>query len=84
MCGVGATFGFVRLGRHSFSIDASNVEYMLHFTEQLSEGRGFHWRDETFFGGKGWQSRRHLFGKLQQLAPTENVDYSTERMALHR
>ena len=51
-CGMGATFGFVQLGRHPFSIDASNVEYMLHFTEQLAQGRGFHWRDETFFGVK--------------------------------
>ena len=48
MCGMGATFGFVRLGRHTFSIDASNVGYMLHFVGQLG-GRGFHWRNETFF-----------------------------------
>ena len=47
LCGSGATFGETLIGAHTYYIDASNVEFMLHFVGQL--GSGFHWRDEIFF-----------------------------------
>lgn len=50
MCGMGATFGCVRLGGNTYYIDASNVEFMLGFVEKL--GPGFHWKDEIFFDVK--------------------------------
>jgi hypothetical protein len=47
LCGRGATFGSVWLGAEQYSIDASNVNYMLQFVQSL--GPGFHWKNEVFF-----------------------------------
>lgn len=47
-CGMGATFGSVRLGGDSYYIDASNVEFMLGFVTKLSEN-GFHWKNGIYF-----------------------------------
>lgn len=47
-CGMGATFGCVRLGGVNYYIDASNVEWMLSFVKTLGQN-GFHWKDEIFF-----------------------------------
>jgi len=48
MCGYGATFGQVKIGKNFFYIHAGNVEYMLDFMKNL--GKGFHWEREIFFG----------------------------------
>ena len=48
LCGMGATFGSVRLGGQTYYIDASNVEFMQHFMKN-ELGPGFHWKNEVFF-----------------------------------
>ncbi len=47
LCGMGATFGKLTIGRDTYSVDASNVEYFVKFRDQPM--RGFHWRDDVFF-----------------------------------
>ncbi len=47
LCGLGATFGRVRLGSDWTYIDRSNVEYMVNFVKNL--GPGFHWKNQVYF-----------------------------------
>lgn len=50
MCGMGAAFGRLRLGKDTYSIDLSNVVWFHKFmTETLGVGWGFHWRNEMYF-----------------------------------
>ena len=51
LCGMGATFGSLNFGGNTYSIDASNVEYMLDLLNGLSD-MGFHWKNEIFFDVK--------------------------------
>lgn len=53
LCGMGASFGTLWLGRDHYSVDFSNVVFFHDFMLKISEGRGFHWRDETFFTRTG-------------------------------
>lgn len=49
LCGGGATFGELKIGKDSYYVDASNVEYFIWFREQIAADGAFHWRDDTFF-----------------------------------
>ena len=55
LCGGGAAFGQLKIGRDWYSIDYSNVVFFHDFMLGLGKGWGFHWRDETYFkrGGDG-------------------------------
>ena len=47
MCGWGATFGDAEIGNHLFSVDSSNVDFFVHFVNELPK-LGFHWRDGIY------------------------------------
>ncbi len=49
MCGMGSSFGRLKIGRDWYSVDFSNVVFFHDFRLRLGEGCGFHWRDDTFF-----------------------------------
>lgn len=49
LCGCGAVFGQLKIGRNWYFIDYSNVVFFHDFMLALGKGWGFHWRDETFF-----------------------------------
>ena len=51
LCGAGATFGSFRLGNHTYSVDASNVEWSICLFESLGSF-GFHWKNDIFFDVK--------------------------------
>src|SRR6266853_3991667 len=46
-CGMGSTFGCVRLGGQMVYVDTSNVHYLRGFMDGLG-ALGFHWRNEVF------------------------------------
>ncbi|HEV2521057.1 MAG TPA: hypothetical protein VGT24_01640 [Candidatus Acidoferrales bacterium] len=46
MCN-GAPFGRLFIGKDAYSVDISNVAYMVQFREKLQ--CGFHWRDDIYF-----------------------------------
>lgn len=51
-CGPGAVFGSFRIGRNTFAIDGSNVEYMYDFVKNQLPKDGFHWKDGIYFTKK--------------------------------
>lgn len=49
LCGSGATFGKVSIGRDRYSIDLSSVVFFHEFMSELGQGWGFHWRNQIYF-----------------------------------
>jgi hypothetical protein len=47
MCGMGSTFGQVKIGRQYVYVDTSNVASLRKFREELG-ATGFHWRDDVY------------------------------------
>lgn len=47
LCGMGSTFGEMRIGKHTYAVDQSNVDYFVGFREKPLEG--FHWKNDVFF-----------------------------------
>lgn len=49
LCGGTTTFGELCIGRHTYYINASNVEYFIKFREQPSVENAIHWHDDIYF-----------------------------------
>lgn len=47
ICGGGSTFGELRIGRFTYYVDQSNVDYFVKFRETLRPG--FHWKNDIHF-----------------------------------
>jgi hypothetical protein len=47
ICGMGSTFGQLRIGQHLYYVDQSNVDYFVAFREKPR--KGFHWRNDIYF-----------------------------------
>lgn len=47
MCGMGSTFGRVKIGQRLTYVDSSNVAFLRKFREELGAA-GFHWRDDVY------------------------------------